>query len=256
MDTWQDYVKSALPAHKVAWTRYPLWQGYFPCKNDIVSAAKLSASGVPPHSASSSEMAVYHLHARSLRTIGADIGEASERSFRGVRVEVGPAIVLAPSFAPCFTLLQAKLPSPSQIKVSARSTLVVSGADVIIEQLDLDGALVLEVAPGGKLRVISLTVHNAGWDFAEMDDAAQSAAEEASAIRGYTLTKREQRVIKVLKGEEIVVENGKAKRASLMAVHLDKSMRRKKKPKAEAQPDSVVIKIEPKSESAGCCVLQ
>ena len=56
----QDYVKTVPPSQKVAWTRYPQWLGYFPCKNDIISAAKLSASGVPPHSASSSEMAVYH----------------------------------------------------------------------------------------------------------------------------------------------------------------------------------------------------
>merc|ERR1719271_1744214 len=56
----QDYVKTVPTSHKVAWTRYPTWLGYFPCKNDIVSAAKLSASGVPPHSASTSEMAVYH----------------------------------------------------------------------------------------------------------------------------------------------------------------------------------------------------
>ena len=39
----QDYVKTVRPSHKVGWTRYPIEFGYFPCKNDIVSAAKLSA---------------------------------------------------------------------------------------------------------------------------------------------------------------------------------------------------------------------
>jgi UDP-sugar pyrophosphorylase len=38
----QDYVKSVPAAHKVAWTRYPIEFGYFPCKNDIVSGAALS----------------------------------------------------------------------------------------------------------------------------------------------------------------------------------------------------------------------
>ena len=39
----QDYVKTVPRAHKVAWTRYPIEFGYFPCKNDIVSGAALSA---------------------------------------------------------------------------------------------------------------------------------------------------------------------------------------------------------------------
>ena len=38
----QDYVKTVPAAHKVAWTRYPIEFGYFPCKNDIASGAALS----------------------------------------------------------------------------------------------------------------------------------------------------------------------------------------------------------------------
>ena len=48
-----------------------------------------------------------------------------------------PAVVFAPSFAPCYTLLKAKLPRPASVSVSARSTLLVSGASVVIEQLEL-----------------------------------------------------------------------------------------------------------------------
>ena len=79
----QDYVKTVPPSQKVAWTRYPQWLGYFPCKNDIISAAKLSASGVPPHSAFSSEMAVYHFHSQCLRTLGATV----ERQSHGLSAE-------------------------------------------------------------------------------------------------------------------------------------------------------------------------
>ena len=35
-------MKTVPAAHKVAWTRYPIEFGYFPCKNDIVSGAALS----------------------------------------------------------------------------------------------------------------------------------------------------------------------------------------------------------------------
>jgi len=36
-----------LPHHRVGWTRYPLEFGYWPCKNDIVTAAKLSEQVIP-----------------------------------------------------------------------------------------------------------------------------------------------------------------------------------------------------------------
>lgn len=41
--------------------------GYFPCKNDIVTGAALSARGVPPQTAATAEMAVYGMHGAMLR---------------------------------------------------------------------------------------------------------------------------------------------------------------------------------------------
>ena len=258
----QDYVKTVPSTQKVAWTRYPQWLGYFPCKNHIVAAAKLSADGVPPHSASSSEMAVYHFHAQALRTLGASVGEAAPRTFRGVGVDVGAAIVLAPSFAPCFTLLKEKLPNPSQISITSKSTLVVRGEKVIIEQLELDGALTIEVEDGGKLTIKSLKVANEGWEFAELDDAKQEAADEKTQIRGFELLQHEHRFIKVSKGEDIVIEKSRAKKASLnLGVRLDASMRRKKKKSKTKDPDNglpTLIKIEPQRGGcvpAACAVL-
>jgi len=258
----QDYVKTVPAGQIVAWTRFPQWQGYFPCKNDIVSGAALSAKAVPPHTASSSEMAVYHLHAESLRTAGASVAPPANRTFRGVTVSVGPSVVFAPTFAPCYTALKAKLQSPEKVKVSARSTLIVSGEQVTIEQMSVDGCLVLEVAKGGRLHIKSLEVNNAGWCFQELDDAAAAEADEPTAIRGYRLVKKEQRIIRVEAGDDIVIEAGKAKRRSMMTsmVSLDKSMRRKKKPKPEDETglSSVVIKVEPRTEGGcggGCCVV-
>ena len=167
---------------------------------------------------------------------------------------MGPSVVLAPSFAPCFTLLKQKLPCPDRISITSRSTLVVSGQNVIIEELDLDGALVIQVEAGGKLTIKSLKVVNQGWTFTELDDASQATAEEQTAIRGFTISKHEQRVIKVAAGEKIVIENNKARKASLMSgIRLDVSMRRKKKKSAQQDPDRglpTVIKVE--QQSAGC----
>ena len=106
-------------------------------------------------------------------------------------------------FAPCFSLLEPKLPSPQRVRVSARSALVVSGRDVVIEALELDGALEVTVEEGGSLRVLDLRVANRGWEFVEHTDEEQAVAEETAAIRGYRLVKHETRRIHVRAGEHL-----------------------------------------------------
>ena len=133
-----------------------------------------------------------------------------------------------------------------------------AGANVLIESLTLDGCLVIDVADGGSLRIVSLEVSNAGWEFTELNDKAAAAADEPIAIRGYNLRKHAQRIVKVAAGEDIVIEQSKARKSSLAAVHLDSSMRRGKKGNTSgSSPDSisVVVKVDPPSEKSdgGCC---
>jgi hypothetical protein len=62
-------------------------------------------------------------------------------------VSLGPKIVVAPGVAVMLSELRSLAPSPSDIKISASSTLLVLGSGrVIIDKLDLDGALVLQVS--------------------------------------------------------------------------------------------------------------
>ena len=66
---------------------------------------------MPPYAASTAEMAVYHAHACALRLLGCRVAPPRERTFAGVGVPLGPAVVLSPSFCPCLSLLRAKLPT-------------------------------------------------------------------------------------------------------------------------------------------------
>jgi len=258
----QDYAKTVPAGHAVGWTRYPTEFGYFPCKNDIDSGAKLSASGVPPHTASTAEMAVYEMHACTLRRLGGEVAPAVTRSFRGVTVGVGPSIVLEPSFAPCATLLSEKLPSPAMLKISARSTLVVRGMKVVIEELVLDGALVLEVEEGASLRVKSLKVENAGWRFEELSDAEQASEPEILAIRGYRLVKEATRTIRVSAGNDMIVDEAFTGLSSsqrlvhkeLPALHTGHT---KKSLQSDSGSDSTkneAVKVN-KDPNPGCCAL-
>ncbi|KAL3910461.1 MAG: hypothetical protein SGPRY_009050, partial [Prymnesium sp.] len=127
-----------LPAYLEVWCVIQGEYGYFPCKNDIATGAMLSARDVPAQTASTAEMAVYNFH----------FAAAVPRSFRGVAVQVGPMVSLMPDFAPCLSLLSAKLPQPTRLCISLRSSLVVRGEDVQIDELVLDGALEIFVKPG------------------------------------------------------------------------------------------------------------
>ena len=63
-----------------------------------------------------------------------------------MQASLGPQIVLGPQFAVFYTELRSRLPKPSAVSVTARSTLVVTGdGDVTIEGLVLDGALEIKV---------------------------------------------------------------------------------------------------------------
>lgn len=210
----QDYPK-VLPAEaKVGFTRYPLEFGYFPCKNDIDTAAKLSASGVPPHGAASAEAAVYHANCRMMQMLGADVAAPEKRTWHGGEQLMGPSVVLAPNFAPCFSELRRKLPAPAKVKISCRSSLIVSGGDVEIEELALDGALHISVVAGASLKIPRLHVTNAGHEFVSLTEEEQKGgASEDLRIRGYRLVRNETKEIHVTEpGAHVLEEDGTVKR--------------------------------------------
>jgi UDP-sugar pyrophosphorylase len=204
----QDFAKTVMPHHRVGFTQYPIEFGYFPCKNDIDTAARLSAQGVPPHSASTAEFAVYRMHASALRRLGAAVEPLVPRQIRGITVEAGAVVVLEPSFAPCTTILASRLLCPASIRISRRSALVVRGAGVTIRSLVLDGALEIEAEPGASIDVRSLLVRNRGWEFRELSDAEMAASDEKTAIRGFGVHKHDTRRIVARAGEALVVDEG------------------------------------------------
>ena len=206
----QDLAWSLPPSAAVGLVHYPAAFGYFPCKNDIATAARLSAEGVPPYAAATAEMALYNAAAALLRSFGASVPPPVERSFHGVTCPFGPAIALHPSFAPCPSVLRQRLPTPSALRLSARSTLAVKGRGVVIESLLLDGALEINVADAAQLVVKSLAVTNEGWAFDELAPAVMASADcpEVLRMRGYTLRKHAQRRVTITAPGYYVIDGG------------------------------------------------
>jgi hypothetical protein len=59
-------------------------------------------------------------------------------------------------------MLQNRIKSPSKVKITARSSLVLAG-DITIGELDVDGALEIIAHTGACVHIKRLIVRNAGW---------------------------------------------------------------------------------------------
>ena len=137
--------------------------------------------------------------------------------------------------------------------ISAQSTLVVKGEQILIEALELDGALEIDVADGGSLTIRSLTVRNAGWQFVALSDAESASAEEATAIRGFRIERTETRTIRVQPGEHVVIEGGEERKPSEPPAEQPPP----KKSSAPGAPSPAPpIKVEPANRACPFCLQQ
>lgn len=212
----QDFPKILPATAKVGFTRYPLEFGYFPCKNDIATAARLSAQGTPPHGAASAEAAVYHAYNRMLQLLGANVAAPEEYLWRGGPQLMGPSVVLWPDFAPSLAELRRKIEKPEDWRVASGSSLEVRGRDVRIDALDLQGALRISVAAGASLHVKGrLEVRNRGHELVALTEAEQAGdASEELRIRGYRRREHEATVIEVKEPGEFVYSDGQLEKVS------------------------------------------
>ena len=152
-----------------------------------------------PGTMSSAESDKYIQNQRKLRFAGMDIPVNDEDlvTVGGIPVTPGPRVYLAPSS--CITQKEIK----DKVKggtVSDRSSLVVKGNDIVIESMDIDGALVLDVCDGASLTVDGLKVQNKGWTLEELPEGQD--VPESVSIRGYTMAKHET-------AEYVITEPGK-----------------------------------------------
>jgi hypothetical protein len=84
-----------------------------------------------------------------------------------------------------------------QVSITPTSSLVVNGAGVTIKSLDVDGALVIDAAPGVELVIEGLTVKNKGLSFVPLSEEETATADEVLQLRGYKAVRNEVKEIKV-----------------------------------------------------------
>ncbi|KAK9072628.1 hypothetical protein SSX86_009063 [Deinandra increscens subsp. villosa] len=183
----QDYPKTLPPSARVGFTVTDPWLAYAPVKNNPEDAAKVP-KGNPYHSATSGETAVYRSNSMILRKAGVKIDDPVSEVFNGQEVEVWPRVVWNPKWAVTFADVKSKV-SGSNF-VSQKSTLVIKGSNVTIQDLSLDGTLVINSVDDAEV-IVQGSVQNNGWAI-ESIDKDNTALPEEVRIRGFKINKREQ----------------------------------------------------------------
>lgn len=178
-------------ASKVGFTSLASELCFSPVKNATSDGVALQANGTHPGVAATGEADQNGATRQLLRSIGCDVKEGNKVKFSGIEIVSGPDCVLKPSFAACTNEYKNKFTNPSAVKISGRSSLVLRGEGLVIESLDLDGALVIECEKGASGVIRNLTVKNKGW----VKLSAETSTDEVIRMRGYNMIKLETETV-------------------------------------------------------------
>ncbi|KAA3468555.1 UDP-sugar pyrophosphorylase-like [Gossypium australe] len=183
----QDYPKTLPPSARVGFTVMDTWLAYAPVKNNPEDAAKVP-KGNPYHSATSGEMAIYRANSLILKKAGVQVEDPVQQVFNGQEVEVWPRVTWKPKWGITFAEIKSKV--SGSCSISQRSTMALKGRDILLENLTLDGALIINSTDGAEVKVGG-SIKNKGW-LIERIDYKDTAFPEELRIRGFRMEKKEQ----------------------------------------------------------------
>ncbi|XP_017981698.1 PREDICTED: UDP-sugar pyrophosphorylase isoform X2 [Theobroma cacao] len=146
----QDYPKTLPPTARVGFTVMDTWLAYAPVKNNPEDAAKVP-KGNPYHSATSGEMAIYRANSLILKKAGVQVVDAVQQVFNGQEVDVWPRVTWNPKWGLTFSDIKNKV--SGSCSISQRSTMALKGRDIFLEDLSLDGALIVDSVDGAEFFV-------------------------------------------------------------------------------------------------------
>eukprot|EP00977_Amphora_coffeiformis_P002804 scaffold528_cov165-Amphora_coffeaeformis.AAC.16 len=164
---------------------------YAPVKVSAVATAELRRRGMPVYTASAAEAAVYELRRRILRSIGCKVYVGNEAIYHDMALTLNPNLVFHPSFCLTISDYKDRFPNPAKVTISRRSTMVVRGAGVVIETLNLDGCLLIDTDEGFSAKVNG-KVWNLGWEIVPL---SADDNDPALGMRGYKVDRRDKKVI-------------------------------------------------------------
>lgn len=187
----QDLPKLFGESEKVGVTIFGRMWSFSPNKNNIADAAASYAAGSPAGASATAENDFYGAGRARLDVAGMKIAEAGQELILGVPFTLGPKVILRPSFAMTLDEGRGKISGGS---VSGEATLILDGADIMLDGVELSGksALVVKACEGAKVTVKG-KFENEGFELVELTEAERSAESDVPEylkIRGYKFENR------------------------------------------------------------------
>jgi len=179
----QDLPKELPASARVGFTMFDTWCAYSPVKNNSAVARQKFKDGNHPQSATTGETDIFAANCRILRMAGAAIQTAQKAVFNGIDVDLEALVVWSPQWASTFAMVLERLAGDASVSISQRSTLILDG-NITIQNLTLDGALILKASPGSEVIIKRLRVVNEGWVLQPTSDDEE---DEVARVRGFTV---------------------------------------------------------------------
>jgi UDP-sugar pyrophosphorylase len=194
----QDFPRLVGPEVTVGVTEFERFISFSAVKNNLKDAEdKWKKTGVA-ESAATGETDIYYVNRWMLASVpGVEIEVKGEKlAVAGVELEMGARVVLGAQMGVLVSQVRSRF-NPRRapaavIKISTRSTLVLDG-DVTVDELHLDGALVVRAVRGARVRIARLKVVNAGWAVVPLRPGDEKSVTPEVAIRGFRIERKEQR---------------------------------------------------------------
>lgn len=140
----QDFPLLFTDNEKVGFTTYPTWYSFSSCKNNLEDSIVRLKKGLSPESGFSAEQMIYEFYTNSLELLGKlEITNQDKHKVEilGTNVEFGPKIVISPLYACTLKELDDKI--NGKIKISSKSSLVLTENSPIINSIEVDGTLIV-----------------------------------------------------------------------------------------------------------------
>ncbi|WP_372806873.1 UTP--glucose-1-phosphate uridylyltransferase [Pontiella sp.] len=198
----QDLPKLFGESEKVGVTIFDRMWSFSPNKNNVADAAAKIAAGGPADASATAENDFYAAGRARLEVAGMQVETAEEKRILGVPFTLGPKVILRPSFAMTLAEGRAKVTGGA---IRGEATLILDGADIALENVELAGktGLVVKACAGAKVTVKG-RFENAGFELVEL--GADADVPEYLKIRGYRFENRGAAIYEFTEPGEYTIE--------------------------------------------------
>ncbi|MBU0547362.1 MAG: UTP--glucose-1-phosphate uridylyltransferase [Candidatus Omnitrophica bacterium] len=195
----QDLAKVVTPNAKVSATNYLDKREVFsPVKNDSVGAEKQLEKGNYPDHIATGAADYYKRNRKLLAQAGMKVNiEGKEQKAHGsIPYSDGARVSFYRNFSTTANDVISKIKGGS---IADSSTLIIDGKEVYLEDVVINGALIIKVKPGVKLEIKDLEVQNNGWELVHLtpQEIQDPETPEYLKMRGYKLVKKDQKIIDI-----------------------------------------------------------